>query len=119
MIALLCIALALYALRGFSEYLVSADLFGWRVPSWYSRSRVNNWPGWIPFRDDFHLWQFIRNRAANAAPFLIAGITLSARAEWYHAVILYAVSEILWIIGHGATFSALARWYAKTSTSAN
>jgi hypothetical protein len=117
MIALLCIALALYALRGLAEYLVSADLFGWRVPSWYSRSRVNNWPGWIPFRDDFHVWQFVRNRAANAAPcFVIISVTSPI---WYHAVILYAVSEVLWIVGHGITFSALARWYAKTSTLAN
>ena len=118
MIALLCIALALYALRGFSEYLVSADLFGWRVPSWYSRSRVNNWPGWIPFRDDFHLWQFIRNRAANAAPFLVALTILPTAATWY-IIGAYAVSEVLWIVGHGSTFSALARWYAKTSTPAN
>ena len=113
MIALLCIALALYALRGLAEYLVSADLFGWRVPSWYSRSRVNNWPGWIPFRDDFHAWQFVRNRAANLAPFLVALTILLMPAKWYHAVILYAVSEVLWVVGHGITFSALKKWYNK------
>ena len=45
--------------------------------------------------------------------FLVALTILLMPAKWYHAVILYAVSEILWVVGHGVTFSALKRWYNK------
>jgi hypothetical protein len=144
MIYLLIIAFVLFWLRGFADYLTQADAWGWRLPEWFNRKRntvlfkwmldKNGKPNWIaqiiPFRDHWHMWQFIRNRAHTlgsvfvfAALFVFDSLYVTSLLGVYQfpqmvqmICLIFAIVEIFWVVGHGTSFSIMKNMYNDKKT---
>ena len=131
MITLALVVLFFMWLRGFSDYITQADSWGWRLPSWYDKTRNKIMFKWmigkdgkpnqlaqiIPFRAHWHMWQFVKNRSVNVASVLMFYL-------FYKFIVLHDVSflyiyvllETFWVIGHGFSFSIMKNVYNERIT---
>lgn len=117
--ALLSIAFVLFALRGLCEYVVTATgtAPGWRLPSWISRERddarrasqgLPPRPGWMFWRDSYHLFQMLRDVCMAYGVLASAAVApgLGLGAAWSLMIALVAWVPLR-LAGHGVGFTAV------------
>ena len=132
LIIALVFALALFVARGYCEYIVTATgaAPGWRIPAWVSRERddarrakagLPPRPGWMFWRDSYHLFQALRSFCHSSGDVLalLAGIGVVTRFWSLETSVIItltlpiAVMIALFLVGHGIGYSLVMRLYNK------
>ena len=123
--AALIVAFIFQCIRAYCEYLVTAGgtAMGWRKPSWYDVTRDDDRrraqglpprPGWMFWRDHWHLVQWTRNRSDQLGTVLAALSVLSlCPVGWWAIPLGFALAVTTWTAGHGVGFSAVLKWYNR------
>lgn len=123
-IILVAVAVAVQALRGYAEYLVTAGgtAMGWRRPSWYDVTRSDDrrraqglapLPGWMFWRDHWHTAQWTRNRLDSIGIVLAATPAYCLTDEWWRWVLVAVSVVATWTAGHGLGFSLVNKLYNR------